>query len=537
MFHRLSLLAVVILVVAACGTPTPTATPANIRLVRMAYASSAGAWLSGAISSFNAENVADAQGNIFRIEAKPLASGAIIEEMVGETPAYQIIAPAGRVWVDMMTARRRERSAAALPEITCTPVARTPIVMITWRSMAEVLGWPERQFTWNDITELALSPSAWQGYDHPEWGTLTYGHAHPVLSNAGLAALLGEAYAVAPLTPSDAASDTVKSYVRAVERSVARYGSDSTSLVANMAARGKNYVHVTIGYESDVIAASRVTSSDDSLIAIFPTETFLAEYTICGIGDAAPAADAFARYLLSDVQQRNAINAGFRPVSNTIQPSAPIDVNAKFTIIPAPPAEVIRALQDQWGELKRPLNITLVIDVSGSMGEAGKLEAAKIGARAFVERLADDDLLTLYTFTNDVRRTFDRVRVGDRRANILNEIGSLNPQQGTALYDAVAQSRAEMRADSSRINALVVLTDGRDTNSQLSKERMFQAIQDARGTVTIYAIGYGSDADETVMQEIATAGNGLYFRGDPETINQVYLEIATQVGGSRGLGR
>ena len=40
-----------------------------------------------------------------------------------------------------------------------------------------------------------------------------------------------------------------------------------------------------------------------------------------------------------------------------------------------------------------------------------------------------------------------------------------------------------------------------------------------------------------VLTQIADAGNGTYFAGDPTTINQVYLEIASQFGGSRGLGR
>ncbi len=539
-------LVILALVLAACGgggdqNVQATPPPSSAAVVKVAYASSAQNWMDQAIAAFNRSAVRTADGKQIVVQGKPLASGAMVEEMVTGAPAYQMIIPADKLWVDLLAARRKERSETPLNIGACTPVARSPIVAITWKSMADVLGWPEREFNWTAISELALSPSAWQGYDHPEWGTLTFGHAHPVLSHAGLAAILGEAYAVAPLTQSDAQSEQVKSYVRVVERSVARYGSDSRSLVKSMAEKGQRFLHIAIGYESDVIANSK--GGDDDLVAIYPTETFVATYSTCVL-DGNTAAGQFADYLLSDAAQRAALATGFRPVAAGVALGAPIDAahganaTAQFKILPLPPVDVVRTLQNTWGELKRPLNVTLVIDVSGSMGEGGKIDAARTGAAAFVNRLGDDDVLTLYTFSTGINPRIVGAKVGEKRNDILNIIKDLSASGSTALYDVALETRRNIKIDPTRINAIVLLTDGRDTaSSNKNVPSVVKTLTEAKGNVTIYTIGYGGDVDANILAQIASAGNGNYFSGDPATINQVYLEIASQFGGSRGLGR
>lgn len=531
-----------ILLLAACGSNKPsgpTPIPADVKPINFAYASSAQYWMEGMITAFNNTSTKAADGKRLLIVGQPMGSGAIVEAMVKGNSPYELIAPADKVWVDILVDRRKQRGEAALTIGNCPTIARSPVVMITWKSMAEVLGWPDREFAWRDVGELALSPSAWQGYDHPEWGKLTFGHAHPVLSNGGLAALLGEAYAAGPLTVSDVQSEVAKSFIRVVERSVSRYGSDTSSLIKTMAEKGQRYLHIAIGYESDVIANHK---GDDPLIAIYPKDTFVAEYSACVIGANADA-QKFVDYLLSDSAQNAAKAAGYRPVATNVTLAAPfdaahgVDPNAKFQAIPKPSVEVIRAVQDIWGELKRPLNLTLVIDVSGSMGEGGKLQAARTGATAFINRLGDDDVVTIYSFSDGFTLLASQLRVGDKRQSLLDTINGLRSGGSTALYRTVLEARTRFKFDSARINAIVVLTDGKNTFASPPLDTLIQTIQTAKGSVTVYTIGYGGDVDTGILTQIADSGNGTFFSGDPATINQVYLEIASQFGGSRGLGR
>jgi Ca-activated chloride channel family protein len=532
-----------ILVLTACGSNAPsggpTPLPADVKPINFAYASSAQYWMDGMISAFNNTSTRAADGKRLVVVGHPMGSGAIVEAMVKGDSPYELIAPADKIWVDVLADRRKQRGEAALTISNCATIARSPVVMITWKSMAEVLGWPDREFAWRDVGELALSPSAWQGYDHPEWGKLTFGHAHPILSHGGLAAILGEAYAAAPLTASEVQSEVAKSFVRVVERSVSRYGSDTSSLIKSMAEKGQRYLHIAIGYESDVIANHK---GDDPLIAIYPKETFVAEYSACVIGANADA-QKFVDYLLSDSSQNAAKAAGYRPAAANATLGAPfdaahgVDPNAKFRAIQEPPVDVIRAVQDIWGQLKRPLNLTLVIDVSGSMGEGGKLEAARTGATAFINRLGDDDVVTIYSFSDGYTLLASQMRVGEKRQLLLDTIKGLRSGGSTALYRTVLEARTRFKVDSKSINAIVVLTDGKNTFDSPSLESLLFSIGNAKGSVTIYTIGYGGDVDKGILTQIADTGNGSFFSGDPATINQVYLEIASQFGGSRGLGR
>ena len=542
MMIRRCTIGLILLLLTACGSAQagPTATPANTLAITVAYARSLQPWLEPAIQNFNASGAKIADGSVISVTGQAIDSGAMIENMVQGNSPYDLVIPADKVWLDLLANRRADRKQPALTIGTCTDVARSPVVMAVWRPMADALGWPERQFTWNDISQLALSPSAWQGYDHPEWGTLTFGHAHPVLSDGGLAAILGEAYAAAPLTTSDVQSDSAKSYVRVVERSVARYGSDSSSLIQTMAQKGQRYLNIAIGYEVDVISNHQ---GDDGLVAIYPTETFVADFTACPVSNTA-ADTAFIQFLTSDETQKAALAAGLRPVGNGISLGAPIDaahgadVKAAFKELPMPDADVIQVVQDTWGQLKRPLNVTLVIDVSGSMKDNNKIEGARDGAQAFVKRLSDSDTLNLYSFSDSFNLLMSQAKLGDKRSQILDAISGLQADGGTALYDTIDTARKSIKTSSDRINAIVVLTDGQDTQSSTSTlDSLIQDINSAKGNVILYTIGYGGDADGKVLSQIADAGNGAYFSGDPGNINQVYLEIATQVGGSRGLGR
>ncbi|HVO43811.1 MAG TPA: VWA domain-containing protein, partial [Aggregatilineales bacterium] len=364
------------------------------------------------------------------------------------------------------------------------------------------------------------------------------------LSDGGLGATLGEAYAAGPLTVSDVNSDQTKSYVRVVERSVSRYGSNTTSLIQTMADKGQKYLHIAIGFESDVIANHK---GDDPLVAIYPTETFAAQYTTCVI-NADPGATALAQYLAGAEAQKAAISAGFRPADPTAKLSAPfdadhgVDPNTKFKVIPMPSADVIQAIQDIWNQLKRPLNITMVIDTSGSMRDAGKIEGVRDAAAAFINRLADNDQFTLYTFSDNYKVVVQTASVGTIRATAIAAVQGLQPDAGTALYFTALKVRQSFKASSQYINAIVLLTDGQDTSSNATNPPVDLAaavngIKSAKGSVFLYTIGYGSDADGNVLTQLADAGNGTYYHSDPNTINQVYLDIASQFGGSRGLGR
>jgi Ca-activated chloride channel family protein len=107
-------------------------------------------------------------------------------------------------------------------------------------------------------------------------------------------------------------------------------------------------------------------------------------------------------------------------------------------------------------------------------------------------------------------------------------------RQGTPLYDAIAQAYDEMRAraEPGRINAIVVLSDGQDTDSSMSLDSLIAKIGTAEreggddAPVRIFPIAYGEGADTAALQRIAEATGGQWFdASDPAKIDLVFASV------------
>ena len=117
------------------------------------------------------------------------------------------------------------------------------------------------------------------------------------------------------------------------------------------------------------------------------------------------------------------------------------------------------------------------------------------------------------------------------RPALTAEIDQLVANGNTALLDAVrtAYSRLQRYGDSERINAIVVMTDGRENASQVSLRQLVAEIRDGNQTlpVVIFCVAYGSDADYEVLQALASASNGQVREGTPETIRDLYKVLSS----------
>jgi Ca-activated chloride channel family protein len=208
---------------------------------------------------------------------------------------------------------------------------------------------------------------------------------------------------------------------------------------------------------------------------------------------------------------------------------------------------LVRVLE-LWAQQRKAARVLLVVDVSGSMGEeAGdsgetKLDLAKQAASSSLRDFKVDDEVGLRVFTTGIRQEepsdyLDLVpigRIGDNREEIRGRIQSLEPLQGTPLYTVTRASYDELREnlDPTRINAVVLLTDGKneddrnsDLNGLLTRLRNSNEGQSS-SPVRIFTIAYGKDADLAVLRRIAEATNAAaYDASDPTSINQVFTAV------------
>jgi VWFA-related protein len=143
-----------------------------------------------------------------------------------------------------------------------------------------------------------------------------------------------------------------------------------------------------------------------------------------------------------------------------------------------------------------PVSLGLVVDTSGSMEGEKWLSARQALNRFLFELLDRDDDVFLYRFDNQPELiqgwTTDRERIASGLARI-------RPRGATSMYDAVAEAIPLAQTGRHRKKALVVISDGNDTNSRTSIGELKQIIREAE--VLVYAIGIDS-------QGLMTTGSG-----------------------------
>ncbi len=175
-----------------------------------------------------------------------------------------------------------------------------------------------------------------------------------------------------------------------------------------------------------------------------------------------------------------------------------------------------------------PLTTLLVMDVSGSMYDAGKLTAAKAAAQAYIEQMRPGDQAGLLTFNTNV--TYLQAITTDRSA-LIQAINSLDARGDTTMFDALDQAEQFLQDVPGR-KAIIVLTDGLDNRSKHTGDEVIQAI--GAGGLSISTIGLGdpsklginSGLDEAILQSLAARAGGVYgYVNNPEALRGLYEQF------------
>jgi VWFA-related protein len=114
-----------------------------------------------------------------------------------------------------------------------------------------------------------------------------------------------------------------------------------------------------------------------------------------------------------------------------------------------------------------------------------KIVAAQAALNRFlVDLLGAQDEVFLYRF--DSRPDLVSPWTKDRRA-VGQQLGSVKPMGGTAIYDTVAEAIPLAQSGGNKKKALVVISDGNDTSSHTRVPQLQQVIRESE--VLVYAIG------------------------------------------------
>ena len=198
-----------------------------------------------------------------------------------------------------------------------------------------------------------------------------------------------------------------------------------------------------------------------------------------------------------------------------------------------PEPRVLAAIKSAWHADRKAANVEVVVDTSGSMQDQNKLAQAQVGLQLFLRQFSSRDRVGLMTFSTSTQTIVPLREMKVNRAPLQAAVGELTAGGGTAVYDATAQAIAQISAlhDSTRINAVVVLTDGEDNASHLTEPGLVAELtaraEDEERNVRVFTIAYGSEANRMDLASIAAASSGNAYVGDPTQIGDVYRQISS----------
>jgi Ca-activated chloride channel family protein len=250
------------------------------------------------------------------------------------------------------------------------------------------------------------------------------------------------------------------------------------------------------------------------------------------------AAQVFESYLLDKPQQLKSLEFGFRPADPSIPLAAPldtqhgVDINQPQTILEVPSAPVIEGIQALWKQTKKPVDLVVVMDISGSM-EGDKITTARASLLQFVQKLDDRDRLRIDLFSSDISTLTPLSPLGEKRQKVLDSVSGVFENGNTALYDATIRAYEDLQVegDPKHIRAIVVLSDGQDTASAATTQDVINLMtateSEGGNAIKVFTIAFGGDADKVVLEAIANPSGGRQFDSSPENIQKIYDEIAT----------
>ncbi len=264
---------------------------------------------------------------------------------------------------------------------------------------------------------------------------------------------------------------------------------------------------------------------------------------------------AALRQALDSTSGRAAIQAaGLRLGTTDIAAPRGITLPSTPTYRASTPPDVINRTMTAWSRAGVPARQLVLVDVSESMrtlaGRTTRLWLAINAARLALSGYPDDWAMGLWSFSQQggqgssareaLAPVTDLSQMAEntgQRALLDSRFTSLatRPAGVSTLYHAVlfGYAQAQQDWDPQRSNAVVILTDGRNTACGMTHQELIaklRATRDPKRPIVVQLVGIGVDANSATGKELRdiadSVGGRTYYASDPNVLVSLFIDAA-----------
>ncbi|MCW5958603.1 MAG: VWA domain-containing protein [Pyrinomonadaceae bacterium] len=163
-------------------------------------------------------------------------------------------------------------------------------------------------------------------------------------------------------------------------------------------------------------------------------------------------------------------------------------------------------------------DIVFVLDTSGSMADAGKIEKARAALIFGIRGLNEGDRFNVINFAGEEHLMEEGLIKADRSgtAKGIAFVEKLKPTGGTNINDALRAGLKQFDA-SDRPKMLVFMTDGLPTVGEADVDRIIENAKQIKvENLRIFPFGVGYDVNTRLLDKLATANAGLAEYVEPK---------------------
>jgi len=182
-------------------------------------------------------------------------------------------------------------------------------------------------------------------------------------------------------------------------------------------------------------------------------------------------------------------------------------------------------------EQRKDAVLTFVIDVSGSMGDGGRLEMVKKALGMLVKELRPTDQVGLVVYSTQARVVLQPTSASETDV-IMAAINSLRPEN-TTNAEAGLRLGYQMASGAFRSNAInhvILCSDGVANVGQTGPDAILREIKEYAGRdITLSTVGVGmGNYNDVLLEQLADKGNGNYAYVDTlEQAHRVFVQNLT----------